>query len=161
MKKTFNLGDVTLTIDVTENRSQCATPSFGTPWSKPQPCGCSAPKGEGLMVAVQKPQREFYPYGWNGEQTYLDHIRKYKNLEVAAKACNWPNDLIDNGQLPWPVPQTAPKAVKTPTRDAWGRFTSPCSCQSQPRVEVRQKCGIPPIGAKVVAHRWGEPVFDR
>lgn len=158
MKKTFNLGDVTLTIDVTENRSQCATPSF----SKPQPCGCSAPNREpdGFDAHIDRPQRSMYG-GWDAEYGYQKDLALYRKAEAAVKACNWPCREPMGNTPCWPVPQTAPKAVKTPTRDAWGRFTSPCSCQSQPRVEVRQKCGIPPIGAKVVAHRWGEPVFDR
>lgn len=159
MKKTINLGDFTLSVEVTENRTPSC--SCGSAWQRPvaQPRRDTTRGGEGIMVAVQKPQREFYDCGWRGEQTFQDHSRKYRNLENAAKACNWPNDLIDNGQMPWPVPQTAVATRQTVTRHPVG-CTCPSCRPTTTRKEVRQKFGIVPCGAVVVDHTWdGEPIF--
>lgn len=158
LKKTFDFGGVTLTVEVKNAPSveprRHTTCGWGQPQCAPQPKG-----GEGIMVAVQKPQREFYDWGWRGEETFRDHSRKYANLEKAAKACDWPNDLIDNGAIKWPVPQTQPVARRAPQPKPW----EVCACRpSQPTREVRQKCGLVPIGARVVDHTWnGEPIFDR
>lgn len=150
MKKTINLGDVTLTIDVTENVKKPVR-------TVQQPRVMGEP--DGFDAHIDRPVRSMYG-GWDAEYGFQKDLALYRKAEAAVKACTWPCREPMGNTPSWPVPQNTPKIVKTPTRDAWGRFTSPCTC-SQPRTEVRQKCGIPPIGAKVVAHRWGEPVFDR
>lgn len=167
-KKTIDLGGMTVSIEVKENTPNRSC-GCSAPWQRPvaQPrCAVPTHGGEGLMVAVQKPQPQFYENSWRGNATYREHLRSYENLERAAAACNWPNDLIDSGAIKWPVPQK-----NVVTREPQRSWNTPCGCTAtasrysyptpQPQREVRQKCGIPPIGAKVVAHRWGEPVFDR
>lgn len=161
-KKTIDLGGMTISVEVKENTPNRSC-GCSAPWQRPvaQP-RCVAPNREpdGFDAHIDRPRREMYG-GWDAEWGYQNDLKKYRAAEKAVKACTWPT-REPMGNVQWPVPQHA-----APQRS----LNTPCGCTTtasrysyptpQPQREVRQKCGIPPIGAKVVAHRWGEPVFDR
>lgn len=84
-KQTFKFGNLTFTIEVEEQ--------------KPQTCACErnvqAPREpDGIVVDVARPRREAYAYGWNGTVAFESDMKKYRNLEKAAKACDWDNETM-------------------------------------------------------------------
>lgn len=170
IKKTVNFGGITLTIEVDEpcqktpvrRATSCGCGSAAPAWGYGYPQAPVAPQSkrvEGIMVAVDKPQREDYECGWWGQDAFERDNRKFDNLVKAAKAITWKNKTPEGL---WPVPQTHGGLVTGRPEPCRPSVAAPAPCRcSEPRREVRQKCGIPPIGAKVVAHYWNEPVFDR
>ena len=159
MKKTFNLGGVTITVECEEQPKRQTV--------APHRCVCNhvvpTREPDGIDAHIDRPVRE--NYGWFEDARFQRDLAKYRKAESAIKACDWPcREPMGNVEGGWPVPQR-PTVARQQARDPWGRFAPQhtCGC-SQPRQtrEVRQKCGIVPVGAVVVDHTWnGEPIFDR
>ena len=105
MKKEFYFNGVNVTVEVADGVTDGKDTKAKFDKIVPHVLrGIGVPDNyEGLMVAVQKPKPDYYePTEW-GQNLYQEHLAKYQALEKAAKACDWPNDLIDNGVLDWPI----------------------------------------------------------
>ena len=105
VKKTINLGGITLTIEVDEPKT-VAVPQSQTRTRSAMPI---APNREpdGFDAHIDRPLRENYRGDWFASQKAFDtDMRKYREAERAVKACNWSTrEPMGNGIPQWPVPQ--------------------------------------------------------
>jgi len=138
MKKTFDFGGIVLTVEVEEvpTNTTCCRETRRAVREEREP--------DGICVQVDKPLRSNYAYTTRGTIKFNEDMGKYRNLEKAAKACDWAN----RGPITETVPcesrtVRAPRATRTETR------------------ELKWCEGRVPVGAKVVDHTvCGEPIFQ-
>ena len=101
MKKEFYFNGVNVTIEVPDGVTDGKDTKAKFDKIVPHVLrGIGVPANyEGMLVAIQKPKPDYYePTEW-GQNLYQEHLAKYQAFEKAVKACDWPNDLIDNGVL--------------------------------------------------------------
>ena len=183
MKKTIQLGDLTITVDVETTSNAPKRDSFGrfAPNTKSTTITRStktnfAPIGEpdGFDAHIDRPRRENYRGDWYlSEQAFKEDLAKYRKAESAVKACNWPcREPMGNGIPKWPVPQPMPQHSGTlideddvfvpKPQPQPSVVTSKAWTQPKPKKNVQWVDGIVPIGAVVVDHTWnGEPIFNK
>lgn len=140
-KQTFTFGNISFTIEIDEkpqtNAPRASRVCADEDEERREP--------DGIVVHVDRPLRENYAYTPSGRVEFDNDMRKYRELERAAKACDWSN-----------------RGTIADTKPCCEEHKPTCGCDKKTIGDNVRWIDEPvPVGAKVVGHTWfGEPIYS-